>query len=283
VNQEEDRKRYEEERKRGTQKFFMERELLRRGISQPVKFSPLSHVGKVALVCIAKDEDRYIDEWIDYHLKLGVDEIFIYENDWRSGIERDRVHTIPFDGPTRQTYSYNHFIFTMSKEFEWVIFIDVDEFVCLKKHKSIQEFLRDYGNIPQNVDGIAMSWVYFGDGNNVSPNGSVLERFTWRGAKPERSIKIIVKLNGDRMMFGPHNSFGFWVDTNGQVSQTQSNYEPPIDVIQLNHYIVKTLPEYEQKCARGSSCWYVGRAIEEFEELNKNEVEDLTALNFIRS
>lgn len=38
---------------------------------------------KTALVCIAKDEDHYIAEWIKYHTKLGFDEIFVYENSWR--------------------------------------------------------------------------------------------------------------------------------------------------------------------------------------------------------
>ena len=35
-----------------------------------------------ALVCIAKDEDNYILEWIDYHLKLGFNHIYVYCNDW---------------------------------------------------------------------------------------------------------------------------------------------------------------------------------------------------------
>ena len=33
---------------------------------------------KTALVCIAKDEDRYLGEWLAYHLKLGFSEIFVY-------------------------------------------------------------------------------------------------------------------------------------------------------------------------------------------------------------
>jgi len=35
-----------------------------------------------ALVCIAKNEDHYIEEWIAYHLKLGFDHIFIYAYNW---------------------------------------------------------------------------------------------------------------------------------------------------------------------------------------------------------
>ena len=33
---------------------------------------------KVVLVCIAKDEDNYVEEWLDYNHKLGFDEIIMY-------------------------------------------------------------------------------------------------------------------------------------------------------------------------------------------------------------
>ena len=52
----------------------------------------------VALVCIAKNEDNYIEEWVNYHLKLGFDKIFIYQNDWRTSLENERVEKIEFDG-----------------------------------------------------------------------------------------------------------------------------------------------------------------------------------------
>ena len=32
---------------------------------------------KIAVVAIAKDEDNYLAEWTDYHLRLGFDDIFI--------------------------------------------------------------------------------------------------------------------------------------------------------------------------------------------------------------
>ena len=44
---------------------------------------------KTALVCIAKEEDNYIDEWIKYHLKLGFNDIFVYQNDWRYAGNKD--------------------------------------------------------------------------------------------------------------------------------------------------------------------------------------------------
>jgi hypothetical protein len=33
---------------------------------------------KSALVAIAKDEDDYINEWIEYHFKIGFDNIILY-------------------------------------------------------------------------------------------------------------------------------------------------------------------------------------------------------------
>ena len=35
---------------------------------------------KCALVCIAKDEDHYIQEWVDYHLMLGFSDIYVWQN-----------------------------------------------------------------------------------------------------------------------------------------------------------------------------------------------------------
>lgn len=36
-----------------------------------------------AVVCIAKNEDLYIDEWLLYHFKLGFGRAWVYQNDWR--------------------------------------------------------------------------------------------------------------------------------------------------------------------------------------------------------
>jgi hypothetical protein len=65
---------------------------------------------RVALVCIAKNEDPYIQEWIDYNKKLGFDDIFIYQNDWRWDGESENVHKFVIDGKSKQREAYNHFI-----------------------------------------------------------------------------------------------------------------------------------------------------------------------------
>ena len=35
---------------------------------------------KTCIITIVKDEQLYLEEWIAYHLKLGIDKLFIYED-----------------------------------------------------------------------------------------------------------------------------------------------------------------------------------------------------------
>lgn len=51
-----------------------------------------------ALVCIAKDEDLYIDEWIKYHLHIGFDKIYVYRNDWQYSNDIGRVIWLDMPG-----------------------------------------------------------------------------------------------------------------------------------------------------------------------------------------
>jgi hypothetical protein len=172
-------------------------------------------------------------------------------------------------------------LFRRSRDYDWAIFIDVDEFIALKRHSYIQGFLRDYGNLPEGVDAIAVNWMMFGD-NNAPSEGSVLERFTRRGAFPDRHIKSIVRLNGDRMMLTTHNTFGYWIDTNGIVGHGQNNLTGDNDVIQINHYYGKTMKEFVAKMERGRADCGLEWTLHDFTQYNQNEVEDLTALNFYR-
>lgn len=35
---------------------------------------------RTAICAIAKNEQWYINDWIEYHLKLGIDHIYLYDN-----------------------------------------------------------------------------------------------------------------------------------------------------------------------------------------------------------
>ena len=62
---------------------------------------------KIALVCFAKNEDLYLQEWIDYHIKLGFDDIHVFQNDWRFKDPKpnEKVYFHEYDGKSSENYT----------------------------------------------------------------------------------------------------------------------------------------------------------------------------------
>ena len=236
---------------------------------------------RVALVCIAKDEDHYIDEWVDYYTKLGVDDIFIFQNDWRTSIERPNVEKFTMDGRNKQLEAYNMFIKHYHTLYDWVMFFDVDEFLVLKRHNNIKEFIQEY----KDAHSIAINWVIFGDNGleSVESEYSVLKRVTKRCKVSNQHIKSIVKMIPGVIM-EVHNPINLInTDTNRKTFIGPFNQNGPIDVAQLNHYYTKTREEFTQKIERGRADSFTKRSIKEFDENkeNFNDVDDFLAFNFL--
>jgi hypothetical protein len=233
---------------------------------------------KVALVCIAKNEDYYIEEWVNYYKKLGFDDIYIYQNDWRWSGESENVHKIEFDGLNKQRVAYHDFIINHKNKYDWAAFFDVDEFLVLKKHNNIKEFLSDYNDYP----AVGINWVFFGDNGHkkIETETSVLKRFTKRETKVNYHVKCIIKLF-ENIRMDIHNPNTVWVDTEKFAHRGPFNPKGNDNIAQLNHYFCKTISEFEEKCARGRADTIIHkRTTNEFHKSNFNEIEDLTAFNF---
>jgi len=231
----------------------------------------------VALVCIAKNEENYIEEWIKYHLKIGFDDIFIYQNDWRWNGEHVNTHKLIMDGLDKQRESYNHFIQTNTK-YNWCAFLDVDEFLVLKKHNNVKDFINEY----KDFQSIGINWVLFGNNGYEKFNGnySVINRFTKCESTPNPHIKSIVNIENKNIVMDVHNPISTWINTNKKPNTGPYNFEKLNDIAQINHYFCKSREEFELKCQRGraDSAIY-RRSINEYDGHNHNEIDDFTAYN----
>jgi len=236
---------------------------------------------KTALVCIAKNEDNYIEEWINYHIKLGFENIFIYENNWRCQIEHPQVIKIPFDGEVKQVPAYNHFLQNYKQSFDWVGFIDVDEFLNLSEDKHVNNFFKRFNH----MNGIGVNWFLFGDNHleRVENNDySVIKRFTKRQKSSNQHIKTFINLKQSKnVTMGVHNcnlpvsNQDFQLFTGPFCKNCSDKYA------KLNHYFTKTKEEFLEKINRGRADTSIKRNLSEFEGHNVNEVEDLNILNFM--
>lgn len=221
---------------------------------------------KIACVCIAKNEDNYIQEWVEYNVKLGFDNIFLYQNNWRTKFTHPNLIKIEFDEDRgdRQVYGYNKFINDYKSEYEYAAFLDVDEFLVLKNHKNIKDFMEDYRDQP----AVSFKWFYFGNNGleKVENNNfNVLPRFTKRGVNPDIIGKSIVRININTPLMMVHTPLCscLEIDTN---------------IAQLNHYYSKTKEEFEVKKYNRIDDGRLGD--HQYNIGNQNEVEDKLAYEF---
>jgi len=215
-----------------------------------------------------KNEGAYILEWVAFHRVLGFNEIFIYDNDSTDNtrellVRLDAAKVVtPIAWPSLsevapQRAAYADVLARVRSE--WVCFIDADEFINLKQDDTIQTFLRRF---PPNVSAIAMNWRVFGSSGHVAfEPGLVTRRFTrgaQRKAQVNRHCKTIARV-GDIEEMHIHRCFlhrGCYVDEAGQpveVERMGLTPSPRTDLVQINHYVVKSEEEFGRKRLRGNA------------------------------
>lgn len=231
------------------------------------------------VICaVAKDENSYINEWIDYHLLLGFDHIFIYDDHSKvplnttvgtnakvSVIQWEPIinyHVATFK-QSCQGAVYHDFVTNHSKDCNWFAIIDIDEFILLKKHKNIQSFISDYSE--SAIGAIALNWVLYGsNGQTLKRNIPILERFTSRGIGTSEWIKCISK--SDAVLAYDHCHFPILKPNYIQITPDKKqfpckgtsilphyemNIEGSDEIACINHYCIKSLQELSEKKIRG--------------------------------
>jgi len=242
---------------------------------------------KVVLVCIAKLEHLYIEEFCNHHLSIGFDTIYIYDNEdvptyHRIGIPN--VHVIHFPGKVMQYKALECFEKDFMHDATHAIHLDCDEFIVLKKHTTIQEFIQEY--ITGDCVGIGINWRFFGDSFKTFTNEPLRKRFTWCQRNGDPHIKTLFQTSSFIKYNTVHDvdvKEGHIKCTNGTIIQGPWNHAADLSVIQINHYKTKTLEEFIYIRQRGRADIggeeTIEKILESFHAHNLNEVEDLTLFN----
>ena len=179
---------------------------------------------KTAIVACARWETENILEWVTYHKSLGFGHIYLYCNDDDPTELYEKLCPLAVgDSPFvtflhyplvgLQTAMYKHFLRTANHEVEWLIFLDIDEFVALKRHSDIGGLIRDY---EQTADAIYLNWVFFGNNGHVTrPSGSVLTQYVRRDRFVNPYTKVLTRVSSlDIGRIVEDGETGFWHDWN---------------------------------------------------------------------
>lgn len=235
---------------------------------------------KVAICVVAKGEDHYLEEWLDYNHKLGFDHIFLFQNDWRTDVERPFLTKAICDGPSIQTPLYSK-ILQDNTEYDWLAFIDCDEFIVLKKHNNIKELIEEYKD---RTDVIGLNWFMYGNlGIEKRQGNSLIKMFTKRSSQINQHIKVIVNKNVNSAMMYPHCTYKESMDTNGNKFLGPFNPNGPTDVAYINHYYGKTKEDWMLRCERGRADCNLRATPQEWDlEVNNDiDIVDMSAYNFM--
>lgn len=142
---------------------------------------------KVAIVTIGRLENLYIRDFCNYYKNLGVDNIILGDNNYseeeyfedaindyiRTGfvIKKDLR-----DKKEIQLDFYNNMLYEYYNEFNWIIFIDIDEFLFIDNYYNIKDWLSSYKY--QKFLAIKVNEMHYGDSDKLYyENKPVYERF----------------------------------------------------------------------------------------------------------
>ena len=214
---------------------------------------------ELAIGAIMKDEGPYLKEWLDFHILIGVNKFYLYDNESTDNtkeilkpyIDKGIVeyHFIP--GKGMQYTAYSEILAQHSNDCRWIAFIDLDEFLFSVNHKNIVEYLH---TIKQDFAVLVVSWVLYGSSGHIrQPKGLITENYKYHRKNPS-GVKSIVN---PRLILNLRihicHVAGFIIDGNGKKLGRidQENNPPSIDNIRINHYVTKSKEEFEKRIKRG--------------------------------
>ena len=229
---------------------------------------------KTCIISVVRQENLYIKEWVDYHLGLGFDNIIICDNNDLDGERVSDVITdkrviiqnyIDYEGVQRPAYTRTFLKY--KRQYDWFLFLDVDEFVVLdeKYHNNIKEFLSD--PIFSSAEVIRLCWKIYTSNTDldiIDGNYNVFNRFKdIHISKEENFVKSFIKGSikyegGEIKGHGYYDKNLIAVSSDGfRCDNSCFKLHTPDDIpiytnAWINHYPTKTIGEYiRQKYFRG--------------------------------
>ena len=175
---------------------------------------------ETAIVACARWEVSSIVEWVLYHLELGFDHIYLYCNDddpapFKATLDRlpaqmrKAVSYRPYDGAGLQSSMYIDALRRARQEANWICFLDIDEFIVLKRWLSISQLVEELND--NKIDSLHLNWMFYGNSGHLTrPNGSVLSTYKRRSRSMDCHTKHLSRSSCFELWRIRAAGFPFW-------------------------------------------------------------------------
>ena len=136
---------------------------------------------EVGICLIFRNEARFLKEWIEYYLMIGIDHFWLYDNNSEDNfrevlepyISRGIVTLIDWPQKFAQQAAYRDCHRRTKHSVHWMGYIDADEFVNLHKENNFKDFLRHFRHYPS----VNLHWRDFGTSGHLKEEGLCTERY----------------------------------------------------------------------------------------------------------
>lgn len=234
---------------------------------------------KIAVAAIIKNEHKYLKEWIDYNLSIGFTGIHLWEDvgsDSHFEItepygnqvclhpysEVDDYALPEYGGTCHQDRMISHFLAHYREEFDWVAFIDPDEFITFDQDWDLEKLISRVGSLNS---GIYLRWIMYGASGRIEAptEGTVFTNYPYRCYDELRhltwKVKSLVNLKQAKKMLNNHI-----VQDGVTTLGVPSLVAVTSDRAKVNHYYTKSWEDWAWKiCIRGD-VFASNRRIDEF-------------------
>lgn len=220
---------------------------------------------ETVICAIAKQENNYLEDWCKWHLELGFDRIYIYDNNdidspesyqWLekkfSQVEIRRIR----GAKAQQIAQYK--TFCDDNIYRWVAFIDIDEYININKdiYTSIKNFLNTF----PDTDAYILQWRCF----HANPESFDIDKPIYQYCTEPIADNIRKDCRPENMngWYKTISRSGLALDMNEHTVWSTSgisvrdclgnlvNYnmfkwrDGSLDTVWVNHYIIKNIKDY---------------------------------------
>jgi len=237
---------------------------------------------KKTICAIIKNEQAFLKEWIEWHLSLGFDTIHLYEDKGSESHEEivaeyNNVFLRRYEtdeeikalleaqgSAARQTVLYNWFGTTHKEDYDWVAFIDIDEFIVFNNGYTLDSFCKEF----EPYSAVLMNWRMMGANGHISkPEVSVTEAYTMESPSLPQdygyNYKSLCNLKKWKGLIHNHLAEGC-VNTNHK----EDIHEIQYDKVALNHYFTKSWEDWCDRIFKRGGTQNGHRTLAQFFEVN---------------
>lgn len=241
---------------------------------------------ELTIGALFKNESDSILEWIAHYIHHGVQHFYLI-NDASTDNSVALIQPYIDSGIVtlfnancdyflgRQRAMYNQYFLPLvdSREMQWLMISDMDEYVWSQQGLDLKDIFRQCRHLAQ----VQYNHTLFGSNGHLrQPKGGLVKNFTRRSPdRPTETIKNCkYAVNSDFKFASLNIHHANSADPEHMEAQFFLHLREPW--LLMNHYSCQSLEFWnEVKCTRGDGDHYLVRDAEQFRRYDMNDVEDL--------